>query len=143
MKEKYHTDYYILDKFPSSARPFYTMLDPEDSNITNSFDFMIRGQEILSGGQRIHEVDQLLKRVDEEGTDPKTLREYIEGFKWVAPPHAGAGIGLERLLTLILDLGNIRFATLFPRDPKSFPAETTTNLRYPGDSTLARRKGYL
>ena len=144
VKEKYHTDYYILDKFPTSARPFYTMLDPKNPDLTNSFDFMVRGQEILSGGQRIHDADLLLKRLEEASIDPSTMREYIEGFQWVAPPHAGAGIGLERLVSLILDLGNLRYATLFPRDPKSFPSDlNATNLRHPEDSTLHRPKGYL
>jgi ergosteryl-3beta-O-L-aspartate synthase len=144
VKEKYHTDYYILDKFPASARPFYTMLDPNEPQITNSFDFMVRGQEILSGGQRIHDVELLLKRMAESGVEPSSLREYVEAFGWVAPPHAGAGIGLERLLMLIFELGNIRYASLFPRDPRSFPADTTAPLlRHPEDDTTQRRKGYL
>jgi lysylphosphatidylglycerol synthetase-like protein (DUF2156 family) len=61
----------------------------------------------------------------------------------VAPPHAGAGVGLERLVSLILDLGNLRYATLFPRDPKSFPASKSLKLRHPEDNTLSRRKGHL
>jgi ergosteryl-3beta-O-L-aspartate synthase len=130
VKEKFHTDYYILDKFPTSARPFYTMLDPKNSKLTNSFDFMVKGKKILSGGQRIHEANLLLKRLEESDIDPSSMREYIEGFQWVVPPHAGAGIGLERLLSLSLELGNIRHATLFPRDPKSFPgASGLRNLR--------------
>ena len=76
--------------------------------------------------------------------DPLSLKEYIDGFRWVAPPHAGAGIGLERLVSLILDLGNIRYATLFPRDPKSFPADPPgAKLRHPEDNTLHRTKGRL
>ncbi|KIX97509.1 uncharacterized protein Z520_06961 [Fonsecaea multimorphosa CBS 102226] len=143
VKEKYHTDYYILDKFPAAARPFYTMPDPQDNNFTNSFDFMVRGQEILSGGQRIHEHTLLKERMEAQGMDPEDLKEYVQAFEWVAPPHAGAGIGLERLVTLILDLGNLRYASLFPRDPKSFPAKKEPNLRHPEDSTLQRPKGHL
>lgn len=144
VKEKYHTDYYIIDKFPVSARPFYTMLDPNDDRVTNSFDFFVRGQEILSGGQRIHDAKVLIKRLEEQDMDPATLKEYIDGFKWVAPPHAGAGIGLERLVSLILELGNIRNATLFARDPKSFPAPPAgTKLRHPEDDTLHPKRGYL
>jgi ergosteryl-3beta-O-L-aspartate synthase len=143
VKETFHTDYYILDKFPTSARPFYTMLDPNDSKVTNSFDFMVRGQEILSGGQRIHEAELLIQRMEEFEVDPSSMSEYVEGFQWAAPPHAGAGIGLERLVSLILELGNIRYATLFPRDPKSFPTEHKVDLRYPEDSTLQRPKGHL
>ena len=143
VKEKYHTDYYILDKFPTSARPFYTMLDPKDDRLTNSFDFEIRGQEILSGGQRVHHYALLKERMEAQGMKPAELKEYMQAFKWVAPPHAGAGIGLERLVTLILDLGNLRYASLFPRDPKSFPASKKPNLRHLEDTTLQRPKGHV
>ena len=123
VKEKYHTDYYILDKFPTSARPFYTMPDPSDDRYTNSFDIFMRGQEILSGGQRIHDSRFLEKRIKAQGIKPESMSEYLEGFRWGAPPHAGCGIGLERLTYLFLNLGNIRLASLFPRDPKSLPAQ--------------------
>jgi nondiscriminating aspartyl-tRNA synthetase len=122
VKQKYNTDYYILDKFPASARPFYTMPDPSDDRITNSFDIFMRGQEIVSGGQRIHDSKFLDKRLKSNGIKPDTMTEYLEGFRWGAPPHAGCGIGLERLTFLFLNLGNIRLASMFPRDPKSLPA---------------------
>ncbi|EEH11166.1 aspartyl-tRNA synthetase [Histoplasma capsulatum G186AR] len=138
IKEKYHTDYYILDKFPKSARPFYAMEDPENPNFTNSFDIFVRGQEIVSGGQRIHDEKILEQRMKEAGINPLAMEEYLEGFRWGAPPHAGAGIGLERLLMLILKLGNIRLASLFHRDPKSFQdmPDTSRILPYPESSTL-------
>lgn len=137
VKERFNTDYYILDKFPASARPFYTMPDADDSNLTNSFDFMVRGQEILSGGQRIHDYKLLKENIERIGMDPETLREYMDGFAYIAPPHAGAGIGLERIVSLILELGNLRYASLFHRDPKSFPQPPKSELRHPEDSTLA------
>ncbi|KAL6251154.1 aspartate--tRNA ligase dps1 [Rhinocladiella similis] len=143
VKEKYRTDYYILDKFPASARPFYTMHDPKNDRVTNSFDFMVRGQEILSGGQRIHDYTLLKERMERQGMDQNDLKEYLEAFEWVTPPHAGAGIGLERLVSLILDLGNLRYASLFHRDPKSFPAKPKSFLRHPEDNTLNRQKGHL
>lgn len=121
IKEKYQTDYYILDKFPATTRPFYTMPSPTNSSHTNSFDIFVRGQEIVSGGQRIHESQLLVDNMKRFGVDPSSMGEYMDGFKWAAPPHAGAGIGLERLVMLILNLGNIRLASMFPRDPKSFP----------------------
>ncbi|KDQ49183.1 hypothetical protein JAAARDRAFT_43060 [Jaapia argillacea MUCL 33604] len=122
VKEKYHTDYYILDKFPSAVRPFYTMLDPENPNVSNSYDFFIRGEEILSGGQRIHNAQELERRMQDSKIDPNTMKDYLDGFRWGCPPHGGGGIGLERVVMLLLKLGNIRWATLFPRDPRSFPA---------------------
>lgn len=137
VKEKYHTDYYILDKFPSSVRPFYAMPDPNDERFTNSFDIFMRGQEILTGGQRIHDAKFLEQRMKKKGVKPESMEEYMEGFRWGAPPHAGCGIGLERLVYLFLNLGNIRLATLFPRDPKSLPLKAVTpQLRHPEASTV-------
>ncbi|PGG95751.1 aspartate-tRNA(Asn) ligase [Blastomyces parvus] len=147
IKEKYHTDYYILDKFPKAARPFYAMEDPENPNLTNSFDIFVRGQEIVSGGQRIHDEKILEQRMREVGINPATMEDYMEGFRWGAPPHAGAGIGLERLIMLILKLGNIRLASLFYRDPKSFQdmPDASLILPYPESSTLEppwEKEGY-
>ncbi|KAF1986267.1 aspartyl-tRNA synthetase [Aulographum hederae CBS 113979] len=137
VKEKYGTDYYILDKFPASARPFYTMPDPENSAYTNSFDIFLRGQEILSGGQRVHDADMLLAQMEKMKIDPKSMEEYIQGFQWGAPPHGGGGIGLERMLMLLLGLGDIRHACLYPRDPKSLPArKPIKQLRHPEASTM-------
>lgn len=136
VREQFHSDYYILDKFPVSARPFYTMPDPENANFTNSFDIFMRGQEILSGGQRIHDAKFLEQNMRKVGVKPESMEEYMEGFRWGAPPHAGAGIGLERLVYLFLNLGNIRLASLFPRDPKSLPAKPPVfQLRHPEAST--------
>jgi nondiscriminating aspartyl-tRNA synthetase len=136
VKEKYKTDYYILDKFPASVRPFYAMPDPTDDRFTNSFDIFMRGQEILTGGQRIHDARFLEKRMKAKGLKPESMLEYLEGFRWGAPPHAGCGIGLERLTYLFLNLGNIRLASLFPRDPKSLPAvPPTLRLRHEEAST--------
>ena len=137
VKEQYGTDYYILDKFPRSARPFYTMPSPTDDRYTNSFDIFVRGQEIISGGQRIHDAKMLENNMKITGVDPATMEDYMEGFRWGAPPHAGAGVGLERIVMLILQLGNIRLASMFPRDPKSFPPKPVVEtLPYPDADTL-------
>jgi ergosteryl-3beta-O-L-aspartate synthase len=120
------------------------MLDPTDDRANNSFDFFVRGQEILSGGQLIHGAAVLIERLGKQDMDPDSLKECIDGFRRVAPPHTGAGIRLERLVSLLLDLGNLRYATLFPRDPKSFPAgPPVVKLRHPEDSTLHRTKVHL
>lgn len=137
IKERYKTDYYIIDKFPASARPFYTMPDPEDPTYTNSFDIFVRGQEIISGSQRIHDYDMLMQQMKKTNVDPASMEEYMQGFAWGAPPHAGAGVGLERLVMLLLQLGDIRHASMYPRDPKSLPAKPVQRqLRHPEASTL-------
>lgn len=118
VKEKYGTDFFMLDKYPSVIRPFYTMPDPEDSRLSNSYDIFIRGQEICSGAQRCHDPELLLKILEEKGIEiGEGLKSYIESFRHGVSPHAGAGIGLERVVFLYLGLDNVRKASMFPRDP--------------------------
>lgn len=85
----------------------------------------MRGEEILSGGQRIHDPEQLANNLKLAKISPILLQDYLDGFNWAAPPHGGGGLGLERVIMLFLNLGNVRLASLFPRDPKSLPAEPT------------------
>lgn len=119
VREKYGTDFYVLDKFPLAVRPFYTMPDPENPKFSNSYDFFMRGEEILSGAQRVHDPKFLGERMKAMGVDPEGpgLKDYVDAFRYGTPPHAGGGIGLERVVFLFLGLGNIRKASAFPRDP--------------------------
>ena len=118
VKEKHGTDFYMLYGYPAAARPFYTMLDPHDSNYTNSYDFFMRGEEITSGAQRIHCPEMLTERAKHFGIPVETIRDYIDSFKYGAPAHGGAGFGLERIVKFYCNLHNIRKSSLFPRDPK-------------------------
>ncbi|EAZ51570.1 aspartate--tRNA ligase [Cryptosporidium parvum Iowa II] len=119
VKEKYNSDFYMMLKYPLKVRPFYTMPDfDEPEKWSNSFDFFMRGEEILSGAQRVHDYDLLVKRCQECGVSEHSLRDYLNSFKLGAPPHGGCGIGLERVIMLFLNLGNIRKSSMFPRDPK-------------------------
>ena len=93
------------------------MPDPNNPELSNSYDFFVRGEEILSGAQRVHDPDLLSKRAAECGVDVTTIVPYVDAFKYGASPHGGCGIGLERLVMLYLNLGNIRKSALFPRDP--------------------------
>ncbi|XP_051876785.1 aspartate--tRNA ligase, cytoplasmic [Pristis pectinata] len=118
VKEKYDTDFYILDKYPLAVRPFYTMPDPHDPKYSNSYDMFMRGEEILSGAQRIHDPQVLTDRALQLGIDIEKIKSYIDSFRFGAPPHAGGGIGLERVTMLYLGLHNVRQTSMFPRDPK-------------------------
>ncbi len=115
--EKYDTDFFIMDKYPLSARPFYTMPDPANPKLSNSYDLFIRGQEIVSGAQRIHDPDMLQARATDMGVPIATIQSYIDAFKHGANPHAGGGIGMERVVMLFLGLDDIRKSSMFPRDP--------------------------
>lgn len=118
VRDKYQSDFFMLDKFPMAVRPFYTMPDPKDDKYSNSYDFFMRGQEIMSGAQRVHEPELLVKQMEKVGIREEQMHDYVEAFRLGCPPHAGGGIGLERVLMFYLGLGNIRRSSLFPRDPK-------------------------
>jgi len=116
--ELYETDFFILDKFPIVLRPFYTMPDPNDEEFSNSYDLFIRGEEISSGAQRIHDPELLIDRATKKKIKIETIQAYINAFKYGSYPHAGCGVGLERVVMLFLGLHNIRKSSMFPRDPK-------------------------
>jgi len=118
VKAKYDTDFFILDKFPLAVRPFYTMPDPNNEKYSNSYDMFMRGEEILSGAQRIHDHNFLIQRAKHHGVELNTIASYIDSFRYGCPPHAGGGIGMERVTMLYLGLDNIRKTSMFPRDPK-------------------------
>lgn len=104
VREKYKTDYFILDKFPSAIRPFYTMPDPTNPALSNSYDFFMRGEEILSGAQRIHDPAFLTERIKAAGVDPASMAGYIDSFRLGAPPHGGGGIG-ECVISMLWAIG--------------------------------------
>jgi len=118
VRAKYDTDFFILDKFPLAVRPFYTMPCPVDGKYSNSYDMFMRGEEILSGAQRIHNPEFLIERANHHGVELNTIASYIDSFRYGCPPHAGGGIGMERVTMLYLGLDNIRKTSMFPRDPK-------------------------
>ncbi|XP_050461436.1 aspartate--tRNA ligase, cytoplasmic isoform X2 [Cataglyphis hispanica] len=118
VKLKYDTDFYILDKYPLAVRPFYTMPDPNNPKASNSYDMFMRGEEIISGAQRIHDPDFLTERAKHHEIDIEKIKSYIDAFRYGCPPHAGGGIGMERVVMLYLGLDNIRKVSMFPRDPK-------------------------
>ncbi|MHB8634358.1 MAG: aspartate--tRNA(Asn) ligase [Thermoplasmatota archaeon] len=117
MKQAGH-DFYFITKWPLGPKPFYVM--PEDgtmaSRLCRGFDLDYRGVELISGGQRIHDPTLLEEGIRRWGLDPKDFQSYLESFRFGMPPHGGCGIGIERILMMMLGLPNIREAILFPRD---------------------------
>lgn len=116
--ELYPDTIVFVHDWPLSGKPFYIM--PKDGDpkakLANGFDAIYKGMEITSGGQRIHIPELLIERLKVKGLNPEMFKDYIDSFRYGAPPHAGWGIGLERLTMLVLGLKNIREAVLFPRD---------------------------
>ncbi|OQE15553.1 hypothetical protein PENFLA_c031G09198 [Penicillium flavigenum] len=120
IRDKYDTDFYVLDKFPMAVRPFYTKADPNDKRFSNSYDFFMRGEEIMSGAQRIHDIKELEESMRAKGLEPNQegFEDYLNAFRQGCPPHAGGGLGLNRIVMFFLGLPNVRLASLFPRDPQ-------------------------
>jgi len=116
--KEFGTDLFFLTGYPWVSRPFYTMKLDEDPEFTKSFDLIYKGVEIVSGSQREHRYHRLVEQVREKGLVPERFSFYLEMFKYGAPPHGGAGLGLERLTMTALSLKNIREARLLPRDPE-------------------------
>lgn len=108
--------FYFITEWPSSLRAFYTMPSPDDPDISNSFDLQFNEKEITSGAQRVHDPQLLTERFLSKGLKPEDFDFYIRAFRYGMPPHAGFGLGLERLVMILCNLQNIREATLFPRD---------------------------
>ena len=115
-KEKYNSDFVFVTHYPSKKRPFYAMDDPENTNLTLSFDLLFRGTEITTGGQRIHDYFEQIEKAKSKGINPEELESYFMIHKIGMPPHGGLGIGLERLCMKLCNDDNVRHSTLFPRD---------------------------
>ncbi len=115
-KEEYGSDFVFVTHYPSKKRPFYAMDDPEDARFTLSFDLLFKGLEITTGGQRIHDYNKLVQKIEDRDMTQEGMEQYLDTFKHGMPPHGGLGIGLERLTMQLLGEENVRETCLFPRD---------------------------
>lgn len=115
-QKEFESDFIFVTKFPGLKRPFYAMDSKDDPKLAESFDLLFRGLEITTGGQRIHDYDEQVSKMKRYGMEPDDLGVYLDIHKYGMPPHGGLGIGLERLVMKLLDLANIRDASMFPRD---------------------------
>lgn len=113
-KEEYGCDFIFLTNYPKRKRPMYTM--PFEEQGTRSFDLLFKGVEITTGGQRINDYNMLIKSIENKGLNPKDYESYTDIFRYGMPKHGGLAIGLERITTQLLNLENVREASLIPRD---------------------------
>jgi len=113
-----HSDFLFVEGYPMAARPFYTLPDEDQSQRSQSFDLLFRGQELVTGGRRLHRVSDYEKVLADKGLNREDFSAYLEAFEAGMPPHGGFAIGLERLVQSLMGLENIRQATAFPRDGK-------------------------
>ena len=114
--EKYGSELIFITHYPTKKRPFYTYPDDENPEYTNSFDLLGRGLEWVTGGRRINNYERLLSHIKLWKNKPEDFDIYLQAFKYGMPPEGGFAVGLERVTMQVLGLGNIREASLFPRD---------------------------
>jgi aspartyl-tRNA synthetase len=114
---KNHPGFFFLMDWPMKLKPFYIREKDEDPKISRSFDLQYGYLELSSGGTRLHDSKKIVERLEEQGLDPVQFAKHLQAFDWGMPPHAGWGLGLERLLTTLIGIDNVREVVLYPRDP--------------------------
>lgn len=124
--EIHKSDLVFITHYPVSKRPFYSQQDPSDPHNTLSFDLLGRGTEWLTGGQRINDLETLSEKAKERDVDLKKSALYLQAFQYGMPPEGGFSFGSERITMHILGLGNIREASLFPRDMERVDVRLST-----------------
>ena len=110
------SEFVFVTGYPMSKRPFYTHPAPDRPTVSNSFDLLFRGLELVTGGQRLHRYEDYIAALHERGQDPLEYAGYLQAFQYGMPPHGGFAIGLERWVARLTGASNIRETTLFPRD---------------------------
>jgi nondiscriminating aspartyl-tRNA synthetase len=116
--EQFGHEFVFVTDYPISVRPFYHMRHEDDPKLTKSYDLIWRGTEITTGAQREHRIEKLVAQAKEKGLHPEGLKEtYLDFFEYGAPTHGGFGMGLARVLMLLLHQPNIREVTYLFRGP--------------------------
>ncbi len=110
--------YYIID-WPTSSKPFYIIPYKDKPELTESFDLQKGYLELTSGGTRVHNKEYLEKRLEEKGLNPISFESHLRMFDFGMPPHAGAGLGIDRFITVLCGLDDIREAVMYPRTARS------------------------
>lgn len=117
LKEATGHEFAFITHYPVGIRPFYHRRPADDPGVTLSFDLLWKGLEITTGAQREHRYDVLLEQAAQQGLTPEPMRDYLNAFRYGCPPHGGFGMGLGRVLMVLLGLPSIREATFLFRGP--------------------------
>ncbi len=116
VKKETGSDFVFVYGYPTRKKPFYVFPSEADPEFNEGVDMLCRGRELMSGGRRINDYQQLEKHVELWGLDPKSISMFLQAFKYGVPPEGGFAFGAERLAMQFLNLPNVRQATMFPRD---------------------------
>ncbi len=112
-----HQGFYFITEWPLKLKPFYILENERDPFLSNSFDLQIGYLELISGGSRQHDPHKIKSRLKEQGLNPNNFSQHLKVFDWGMPPHAGCGLGLDRLIMSLTGSLNVREVVLYPRDP--------------------------
>ena len=112
-----HPGFFFLTDWPLKLKPFYIREKDEDPTLSRSFDLQFGYLELSSGGTRLHNPETLKSRLKEQGLDPTQFVDHLKAFSWGMPPHSGWGLGLDRVMTVLTGIDNVREVVLYPRDP--------------------------
>ncbi len=113
-----HTGFYFLMDWPLKLKPFYIHEKEDDPEVSKSFDLQFGYLELSSGGSRLHDPAKIRSRLVEQGLSPSQFEDHLRTFDWGMPPHSGWGLGLDRLMSVITKMDNVREVVLYPRDPE-------------------------
>ncbi len=113
-----HRGFYFIIDWPMKLKPFYIHEKDDDPTLSRSFDLQHGYLELASGGTRLHDPAKLKSRLKEQGLDPNQFADHLRAFDWGMPPHAGWGLGLDRLMSVLTKIDNVREVVLYPRDPE-------------------------
>ncbi len=113
-----HPGFYFLLDWPMKLKPFYIHEKEDEPSLSKSFDLQYGYLELSSGGRRLHDPNKLKKRLIEQGLNPSQFEDHLKAFDWGMPPHSGWGLGLDRLMSILTKIDNIREVVLYPRDPE-------------------------
>ncbi len=108
--------FYFIKDWPTGPKPFYVKVSKENPKISESFDLMFGDLELSSGSTRIEKKEELAERMKNKGMKVDAFEYHLGAFDYGVPPHAGCGIGLERLMMALTGTENIRDTTFYPRD---------------------------
>jgi aspartyl-tRNA synthetase len=117
VRQEHGHEFVFITDYPTSVRPFYHMRYPDRPAVTKSFDLLWKGLEVTTGAQREHRYDQLRAQALEKGLTESSVGYYLDFFRYGCPPHGGFGLGLTRLLMILLDIKNVREVTFLYRGP--------------------------
>lgn len=116
VKKETGSDFVFVYGYPTRQKPFYVFPSETEPEYNEGVDLICRGRELLSGGRRINNYEQLMKHVELWGMDPEKISMFLQAFKYGVPPEGGFAFGAERITMQFLNLPNVRQATMFPRD---------------------------